>query len=93
MSFCLATFISKHDRFKAEDLFRNHGLLFALIPPPAWMRTNCDYAVRFDAELKEKVAGLFTQLEIRVEQWITEPELSLSLSDRLKQHLMPNKMG
>ena len=88
MSFCLVTFISKHDRFRAEELFRNHGFTYDLIPPPVRIRTNSDYAFRFDAQLKEQIEMLFTRYEMRIEQWITNSEFPLTLADLLKQHLI-----
>jgi hypothetical protein len=88
MLICLVTFISKHDRFRAEDLCHHHGFTVESIPPPVWIRTNCDYAIRFDVSLKAQLEKLFTQHEIRVEQWITESEDSVTLADRLKKHLV-----
>ncbi|MFB3895196.1 MAG: DUF3343 domain-containing protein [bacterium] len=82
--FCLITFISKHDRFHAEELLHQAGISFDRIPPPVWMRTNCDYALRFEVEVKEQIEQILEQSGINVEQSVIPPNTTLTLTDILK---------
>ncbi|MDI6784567.1 MAG: DUF3343 domain-containing protein [bacterium] len=88
MAFCLVTFLSKHHRFQAEELFHRFNITFDLIPPPVWLRTNCDNAFRFAARYQVKAEELLTRNKVGIEQWVTASEEPVTLSDRLKQHLI-----
>jgi hypothetical protein len=61
----LAVFNSAHRVMKAESLLKARGFPILLIPAPRQLMTDCGLALRFSAEIRDRVMQVLEQEQLQ----------------------------